>query len=83
METVLPGPDEALPPVEPICTAIWRKRLRYFKFLKNSATFPIFWPVPKFCFKKKSHFFSKGWGLFYTNYSYMTVFVRNAAYLTH
>jgi hypothetical protein len=26
---------------------------------------------------------SKEWGFFYTNYSYVTVFVRNAAYLTH
>jgi hypothetical protein len=27
--------------------------------------------------------YTKGRGFFYTNYSYMTVFVRNGAYLTH
>jgi hypothetical protein len=33
--------------------------------------------------QEKNFLSTKGRGFFYTNYSYMTLFVRNAAYLTH
>jgi hypothetical protein len=43
---VLPDPEEeeALPPVEPKFTAIWRKYSAISVFL-NSATFPVFFFV--------------------------------------
>jgi hypothetical protein len=56
---VLPGPEEALPPVEPKFTAIWRKRSAFSYFLYKSATFSLFFGLfPTFDVKAKLQFFS-------------------------
>jgi hypothetical protein len=41
---VLPGPEEALPPVEPIFIAIWRKHFAISDFVKIPL---FFWSFPK------------------------------------
>jgi cell division protein FtsL len=46
MYTVLPGPEEALPPVEPKFTAIWRKHSAISKFEKILYFSAIFWYFP-------------------------------------
>jgi hypothetical protein len=47
---VLPGPEEALPPVEPKITATryLAKTLRYFIFFKFRYFSAIFWSFPNF-----------------------------------
>jgi hypothetical protein len=56
---VLPGPEEALPPVEPKFTAIWQKYSAITDFFKNSAPFPLYFGLfITVEFKIKSQFFS-------------------------
>jgi hypothetical protein len=40
--TVLPGPEQAVPPFQQKYTAIWHKHTAISNFFKNSASFPLF-----------------------------------------
>jgi hypothetical protein len=51
---VLPGPDEAVPPVEQTFTAIWRKHFPISDFYKIPLFFGIFLTA---AFKIKSQYF--------------------------